>query len=336
MRKLTFFFALFFLLVGCSSKRYFEPKEVAGAIRFDGELPAPIIDVLRDGATLKNGNFISRDGLEDYRLPKGYLFINKSDGYYIGADRCKELLIVDASTKEPLFKKKFDRKAPIAGAVSKENGVIALVFDDNSLEAYDLDSKELLYSSKQPSAIAVDTKIANPFFLKGLIIFPTLDGKLIVVAPKKDKKELKTIVVGTKEHFNNIIFLDVIDERLIAATPNKIISISPVYTNALNLDISDVLYLKDRVYIFTKDGKIILATPQLDVLKERKYNFAHFAGAIYGEYLYVIEKGGYIVALDKDLRASNVFKFPTEIEDYIFCTKDKVFYGDKYFTLNRL
>jgi len=337
MRRVGFFLtSLLFIvgLIGCSSKRYFEPKEVAGYISFDGELPAPIDDVLRRGATLKNGNFISMDGLEDYRLPKGYLFINKAQDYYIAGDRCKNLVVIDSNSKEEVFKKSFEKKAPIAGNISSE-GVLAVVFDDNSLEAYDLNTQKLLYKSNHPHAIAVDTKIANPYFLTNLIIFPTLDGKLVVVDPQNNK-ELRTLVVGTKKYFNNVIFLDVIDDQLIAASPNKIISVSPLFTASLNANISDVLYVKDRVYILTKDGKIILTNPQLDILKERKYNFAHFVGAIYGEYIYIIERGGYVVAVDKDLTASNVFKFPAEIEDYIFCAKDKVFYGDKYFQLNRL
>ncbi len=331
MRRLIVLVVLL-LLAGCSSKRYFEPENIAGAVSFDGKLPAAIVDVLRDGATLADGHFISKDGLEEYRLPKGYLFINKSGGYYIGADRCKNIVVVDAKSKKVVWQKSFTSKAPIAASSDGER--LAVVFDNNSLALFDLLSGDTLYSASQKGSIAVDTKIANPYFLGELVIFPTLDGKLVVVDPKS-KRELRTLIVGTKEHFNNVIFLDVIDEQLIAATPNKIISVSPRLTNTLDFDISDVLYTKGRVYILTKDGEIVLCDPQLNVLKRRKYNFAHFTGAIYGEYIYVVEKGGYIIAVDKDLRVSNIFKFPDEIEEYIFCAKDKIYYGDSYFVLNR-
>ena len=331
MRWLAIGVILLFVLGGCSSKHYFEPQEVAGYVSFDGELPAKIVDVLRDGATLQNGAFISKDGVEKYRLPKGYLFINKSGGYYIAAKPCGDLLIIDTTSKKK-WHKKFKQKGVIAASI--KNNIAALVFDNNSLMVYDFKNDKPIYSSKQSKAIALDTKIANPYFLEKLVIFPTLDGKLVVVDPQG--RELRTIIVGTHKHFNNVIFLDVIDEKLIAATPNKIVSVSPMFTNSLDVALSDVVYVKDRVYLLTKDGEIILTDVELNVLKKRKYPFAHFVGAIYGEFIYVIEKEGYIVALDKDLRASNIFRFPEAVEEYIFVAGDKVFYDDKYFTLKKL
>ncbi len=329
MRYLLALLALLFFISGCSSKKYFEPKEVIGTVEFDGSLPAPIIDLLRDGATLKNGMFISRDGLERHRLKKDFLFINKIDGKYIAASRCGKLEVIDVNSGKTVYKKSYDKKAPVAATLKED--ILALVFDDNSLEVLDMASDSSLYTSKQKSAIAVDTKIANPIFLGRLVVFGTLDGKLVVV---DGDKEIRDIVVGTGEYFDNIIFLDVIDNNLIAATPTRIVSVSPNFTNMLDLEISDVIYVSDRVYILTKDGRIILTDAGLNVLKSRKYPFAHFTGAIYGEYIYVIEKEGYIIALDKDLRVSNIFRFPAKIDDHIFTSKDKVFYKDRYFKLN--
>ncbi len=323
---------MLFILSGCSSKRYFEPKEVAGAISFDGDIPAPITDVLRDGATLSNGMFVSKDGLEKYKLKKGWLFLNKADGKYIVASRCGELEVVDAASKEMLYAKTFKMRSPIAASI--KGSILALVFDNDSLMVIDTRNDTVLYESTQSPGIANDTKIANPYFLGRLVIFPTLDGKLVVVDPRNGK-ELRTLVAGTQTNFNNVIFLDVINDNLIAATPNKIIAVSPTYTSSLDLEISDVLYVAGRVYILTKDGRIVLTDENLNILKTRKYPFAHFVGAIYGEYIYIIEKEGYIIAVDKDLRASNIFEFPTSVSGYIFCAKDKVFYDDKYFVLNK-
>jgi hypothetical protein len=318
-------------LIGCSSKKYFEPKEVAGYVEFDGSLPAPIIDILRDGATLSNGMFISEDGLEDYKLKKDYLFIKKSEGKYIAASRCKDIEVIDAKSKKVLYKKEYKLKAPIAANIKGD--ILAIVFDNNSLEVVDIATDKVYYSKSQKSAIANDTKIANPIFLGRLVVFPTLDGKLVIV---DGNKEIRSLVVGAKESFNNVIFLKVIDNNLIAATSNKIISVNPRFTNSLDIDIADVLYVKDRVYVLSKDGEIILTDSTLEVLKTKKYPFAHFTGAIYSEYIYVIEKEGYILAVDKDLRVSNIFKFPSEIQEHIFTTKDKVFYSDRYFKLNSI
>jgi len=323
--------AALLILGGCSSKRYFEPQEVVGEVEFDGELPASIVDVLRDGATLENGMFISRDGLEDYTMPKDWLFLNKAEGKYIVASRCGKLQVVDSVSKRPIYEKSFSMRSPTAANL--KGPLLALVFDDNSLMLIDMPSDRILFEIKKPSAIANDTKIANPFFLTRLVIFPTLDGKLSIVDPASGR-EIRTLVAGTHDYFNNVIYLNVIDDILVAATPNKIIAVSPHYTSSLDVEISDVIYVEGRVYILTKDGRVILTDPSLNVLKTRKFPFAHFTGAIWGEYIYLIEKEGYIIALDKDLRSANVFEFPTEVEEYIFTAKDKVYYDDKYFELN--
>ncbi len=325
------FLVLFFS--GCSTKKYFMPQEVAGAVDFDGKLPAPIIDVLREGATLQNGQFISEQGLEPYRLPKGYLFIKRAGKYYLAADRCHRVEVIDATTKKKIFQKDFKMKAPVAA--NFKDGILALVFDNNSLLLLNTATGEKIYSSNQTPDIAVDTKIANPYFLGKLVLFPTLDGKIIVV-DSRSGRELRTLIVGTHRYFNNVIFLDVIDEKLIAATPNKIISVTPQFTNSLDVELSDVLYVKNRVYLLTKDGRIILTDPELNPLKERKFNFAHFTGAIYGEFIYIIEKSGYIIAVDKDLRVANVFELPEEIDNYIFTAHDTLYYDDKYFKLNKV
>ncbi len=309
------------------------PEEVAGAVDFDGKLPAPIVDVLREGATLQNGQFISEQGLEPYKLPKGYLFIKRSGDYYLAADKCHTVVVINAKSKKRVFTKDFKMKAPVAA--NYKDGKLALVFDNDSLLLLDTTTGQTIYSSTQSPDIAVDTKIANPYFLGKLVIFPTLDGKIVVV-DSESGKELRTLIVGTHKYFNNVIFLDVIDEKLIAATPNKIISVTPQFTNSLDVELSDVLYVKNRVYLLTKDGRIILTDPELNPLKERKFNFAHYTGAIYGEFIYLIEKSGYIIAVDKDLRAANVFELPEAIDNYIFTAHDTLYYDDKYFRLNKV
>jgi len=333
MRAFIWLFLLILLFGGCSTKKYFMPEQVAGVVDFDGKLPAPIVDVLRDGATLQNGQFISDRGVEPYKLPKGYLFIKRAGDYYLAADRCHKVVVIDAKSKKKIFEKDFKMKAPVAA--NFKDGKLALVFDNDSLLLFDTTTGQNIYSSTQSPDIAVDTKIANPYFLGKLVIFPTLDGKIVVV-DSESGKELRTLIVGTHKYFNNVIFLDVIDEKLIAATPNKIISVTPQFTNSLDVELSDVLYVKNRVYLLTKDGRIILTDSQLNPLKERKFNFAHYTGAIYGEFIYLIEKSGYIIAVDKDLRAANVFELPEAIDNYIFTAHDTLYYDDKYFRLNKI
>ncbi len=333
MKKYLLPLLFLLLLTGCSSRKYFEPQNVQGEVSFDGEIPAPITDVTREGATLADGHFITKSGVVDLKLPKGFHFINESEGAYIASHPCGKVKVYDVKSKKLVWESDFKKRSVVAA--SKKGDLLAMVFDDDTLMILDIAHNKRLYSSKQSVDMAVDTKIADPYFLGNLVIFPTLDGKLVVV-DSKSGKELRTLIVGTKKFFNNVIFLDVIENKLIAATPNKIISVSPQATNSLDIEIGDVLYVKDAVYILAKDGRVLLCDPDLDVLKTRKYPFAHFTGAIYGEYIYIIEKEGYIIALDKELRVSNIFRFPSAIEEYIFTSKDTVYYDDRYFKLKKL
>ena len=65
--------------------------------------------------------------------------------------------------------------------------------------------KKIVFKEYYKESIANDIRITNPLFMNNLILFPTLDGKVIVVS-KEDKKAVKTIVVDPDSTFNNIIF----------------------------------------------------------------------------------------------------------------------------------
>ncbi|WP_187648160.1 hypothetical protein [Nitrosophilus labii] len=333
MKKFYFvFFISFLFFSGCSSKQYFEPKEIAGKVEFDKELPAKMIDVTRDGATLENGQVITEEGLLDVKLPQGFEFIGDGEEYIVGANNCGDIVIIDKKSKKTVFKKHFDLKR--ASAAKIKGDILALVFDTNEIMVVDFKKDEELYSQKSDKIYSVDTKIASPYFLGELILFPTLDGKIIIV-DKVGKRAIRNILVGTEKFLNNIIFLNVLNNRLIAATPNKVVSVNPKNINTINIDLSDILFVKDAVYILAKDGRVIMTDPDLNILKTRKYPFAHFTGIVYGEYIYIIEKEGYIIATDHSLRVSNVFELSDKIEDYIFTSKDKIFYKDKFFQLNK-
>ncbi|MCD8477922.1 MAG: hypothetical protein LRY68_08530 [Sulfurospirillum sp.] len=66
-------------------------------------------------------------------------------------------------------------------------------------------------------------------------------------------------------------------------------------------------------------------------LKDRKFTFATFTGTIYGNFIYMIEKGGYVIATDIDLISTNVYKLPDEIESNVFTTEDTLYYKKSFF-----
>lgn len=81
MRYAKILFSLFTLLLvvsGCGTKRqYFEPESLSGKLSYDGSLPASIVDANRDGATLENGQVVTKQGLSSVVLPKSYVYLVK-------------------------------------------------------------------------------------------------------------------------------------------------------------------------------------------------------------------------------------------------------------------
>jgi len=91
---------LLLVISGCGTKRqYFEPEALSGKISYDGSLPATIIDAVRDGATLDNGQIITKQGLSNVTLPSGFVYLAEDQGRYVAASKCGALQIVDAIKK---------------------------------------------------------------------------------------------------------------------------------------------------------------------------------------------------------------------------------------------
>lgn len=319
----------FILFSGCSSKReYFEPKNVSYEIRYDGSLPAEIVDVTRGGATLKNGQIITGDGLQNIKVPQGFTFLGNDSGKYLATSKCGELVVLNSRSKV-IYKRKFNNA--IASATIKK-GEIAIVLSSNEEILLNISTNKISFDLHGDSVYALDSRIAAPYFLNSLIIYPTLDGKLLIV-DEKTGKVIRDVVVGSEKFFGNIIYLGVLGNRLVAATNKRVISINPKSMSVFDEDIKDVIVLKNRVFIFTKDGSVILCNADLKELKRRKFPFAVFAGVIYGNFIYMIERGGYLIATDNDLISTNIYKMPDNIDSFLYFTKDALYYKDKFFKL---
>ena len=330
--KIVFSLLVFMLIFGgCGTKRqYFEPESLSGKISYDGSLPAAIIDSVRDGATLENGQLITKKGLSNIILPEGFIYLSENKERYIAASKSGELTIMSAD-KKVIFSQKFD--ISIASATLNKN-LLALVLGSNELVLVDITDGKRVMQLKQDDVYVLDSRIASPYFLGDLIVFPTLDGKLVIV-DEKTKKPIRDVVVSNEKFFGNIIYLEVLGNRLVAATKSKVVSINPKSMGFLEADVKDVIVLENRIFVFTKDGRVILTDADLKVIKERKFPFATFAGTIHGDFIYMIEKGGYVIATDLDLISTNVYKLPDEIETHMFTTEDSLYYKNHFFKLNK-
>ncbi|MEN8147048.1 MAG: hypothetical protein ABFR02_05460 [Campylobacterota bacterium] len=320
--KVYFSIFLLSLLIfsGCSSKEYFEPEVVKDDWDKQEFLDESIIRTTADGAVLDNGQILTKEGVQEYSLPEGYSYIGQSDGWIVASKVDGELLLqsINDSTTEITF----ELKKTIAGATVSGDHV-AVLFATNEMALYTLSTKELIFKESGNAPVAVDTRIVNPFFLNELVLYLTLDGKIVIIN-SDTKQVLRSMLVSSEEHFNNIIYFNVIDNVMVAATTYRLFSMSDKERRE-KYEMRDVIFSDEGIWISTKEGEVVALTPSLQLKAKRKYPFAHFLGMIMTEdKLYLLERQGFIIELSKDLSESNVYEL--NIDDGYVYVSDKAFY----------
>jgi hypothetical protein len=321
LKKYIFFISIFALLFSaCSTKEVYEPKLVGEDWDKSEPLGENIIDTTIDIAELENKKVLTNNGILDIKVQEGKRVISESDGWIITAAIDGNLTlnaIVDTQIQE-----NFELKKTIASASVKGN-LLAVLFADNEMALYDIPSKSILFREQGGKSIAVNAKIVKPYFMNDLILYSTLDGKIVIVNAKM-KKRLRTVIVSSEDNFNNIIYLNVVDNKIVAATGYKILALSQKEVRA-KYEIRNITYDGTDLFITTKQGEVISLTPTLQVNAKIKFPFAHFLGMISdGENLYILEKEGYMIVLNKNMKDFTVHE--VDFSDGFIFVADKVFY----------
>jgi hypothetical protein len=307
---------------GCSTKEYYEPKVETHDWDISGTLGSSIIDRSYDGAVLENGEIITRKGIVKVKLPEEYRFVSRSDGWIIASKINGNLLLIDENT--PLLQEKFELKKTIAGA-SVQDDMLAVLFANNEKALYSIKSKELIFKEQGNPPSAVDSGIVNPYFLNELVLFLTLDGKIDIIS-SESKKLLRSMIVSSEDHFNNIIYFNVINNNMFAATSYRILSLGDKEMRQ-SYELRDIIFDKEGVWLSTKQGEVYSLTPSLQLKAKKKFPFAHFLGMIVGkEKIYLLESQGFLIEIDKDLQNYKVYE--VDIEDGYVFVSDKSFYFD--------
>jgi len=318
------FFSIFifslFIFSGCSNKEFYTPKAVKADWDKQEFLEETITRTTADGAVLENGQILTKEGVQNYSLPEGYSYIGQSDGWIVASKVDGELLLQSINDKTTEIT--LDLKKTIAGATVKDDHV-AVLFATNEMALYRLSTKELIFKESGNAPIAVDTRIVNPYFLNELVLYLTLDGKIVIIN-SESKQVLRSMLVSSEEHFNNIIYFNVIDNVMVAATGYRLFSLSEKERRE-KYEMRDVIFSDEGIWITTKEGEVVALTPSLQLKAKRKYPFAHFLGMIMTEEkLYLLEREGYIIELSKDLSESDVYEL--NIDDGFVYVGDKAFY----------
>lgn len=326
MKYLLISLSAIFLFTACSGKKYFEPEDVSSNIELNKEsMSSSIQSMNKIGATLENKQIITDKGISSFELPENFEFINvSSDGRIIATNYINKILIGD---EERTVK-------DVVVAASLKDNKLALVYSNNTIELIDIKTNKTLFKEYLPISLANDTRITNPYFMGGLILFPTLNGKVVIVSAATNES-VKNISVDPDNEFNNIISLNVVEstQTLIVASPNKVVSISPKEIIAKSYEVRDIIVKNNDVYLATIDGQIIKLTPNLVEVAKKKYKYAKIHALGFSNSLYAVESQGYLINLNQDFTDDKIYDFSFDNEERMIAIGNKIYYDSKYITL---
>ncbi|MDQ1245175.1 MAG: hypothetical protein QG565_1516 [Campylobacterota bacterium] len=333
MNILKFSFIVFisltvFIFGGCSSKEVFKPLHVADEWEHTGSSDVVIEKIAQDAALVENRKVLAEGKVFDVTIPENQKLLGYSAGWAISSDIDGNLTLQSVSDSKAI--ENFSLKKTVASA-SVGDDMLAVLFADNEMALYSIKDKNLLLKEQGDAPIVVTSKIVKPFFRDDLVLFSTLDGKVVIINAKT-KKKLRTIIVSSEKHFNNIIYFDLVDNKIIAATSHKILSLAQEEKRSAH-DIRSVVSDGKNIFAATKQGEIISLTPELQENAKLKFPFAHFLGVILSNNkLYALEKEGYIIEISKDLLTHTVYE--ADIEDgYVYIDGKIFFVHDEYISV---
>jgi len=216
-------------------------------------------------------------------------------------------------------------------AAAVQDDFLAVLFASNDMGIYRLSTKKSYFKTQGTPPTAVDVRIASPYFLGTLVVFPTLDGRFVVV-DVKNKELLRSTVVSSEPYFDNIFYFNVIGDTMVAATQQRLFSLSDKERRE-KYDLRNVVFDRDGIWIATKEGEVIHLTTSLQTIAKQKFPFAHFLGMIVGkEKLYLLEKEGYLIVMDKAMAQTEVYA--VELDEGVSYTSKNAFYvRDKIITV---
>ena len=318
------------LLTACGTRReYYEPEKVDKKLSYDEKIGSKIIETNLNFATLRNDKVLSKDGvIEDFKLAEGFRLLHYEADEFVIADKDGNLKVVDKANDE-LYSHKFDA-AVLSVALSGDD--MALVLADNTIVLINR-SLGIKMSQTLTPAPAQDSRVASPYFMDSIIVYPTLDGKLVVV-DKASQKVLRDIIISSADFFNNVIYLSVEGDLMIAASSKKIVVVSPKETFSYDEEIRSAVVAGNFIFIFAKNGTIIKTDLKLKKLAEKKFKYAILnESSVYKGFLYVFEKTGYLIKSDLNLEQTQVYRLKSAADEKGFMRAGRFYFANKILNL---
>lgn len=309
----------------CSSRETFKPNNVVGDWEKVGDTEFTISNIAPNAAVVEDKKVLVSDKVSNITIPDGHTLLGYSDGWIMSTNIVGDLTLQHADDFARLYN--FKLKSTIATASVKDD-ILAVLFSNNEMALYSISKKELLLKEEGDAPLAVNYKIIEPYFRDDLVMFSTLDGKVVIISTQR-KKKFRTSIVSTEDNFNNVIYFNLVDNKIIAATGHKVLSLSDKEVRA-KYDIRGAVDDGRNVFLATKQGEIISLSSDLQQNAKLKFPFAHFLGMIFNNgKLYALEKAGYIIEMSRDLLEYSVYDADFD-NGYVYIN-GKTFYIDDEF-----
>jgi len=329
MKRTTLLILFILFLFGCSDKRsYFVPKKIDRNLALKLDLKNSVEDINRYALSFLDGSVVtSKRGMLSYKIPKNFHAIYDAKNALLITDKSGDVEIVQNA--KSIFSKKFDTTVA-SGSI--KGSLLALLLSNNRVILYDTRVNKAIFDEALEPTFAQDARIANPIFVKDMVIFPTLDGRLIVYS-LSSHIIVKDMVLSNHDLFNNIIFLEEHRGDIVAATRYKIVSITPSSLVKKSVDLKDIAYDGRNIYAFLNDGSIVKYDIFLKQKRKVKYDFAIFSAVSLYDRVYALLKSGYLLILDKDLNQISIDKLPVGVDKPAFFFRNKLFIGRYFFDI---
>lgn len=121
------------------------------------------------------------------------------------------------------------------------------------------------------------------------------------------------------------------NQYLLAATARRVSVIINDKSFKYDVDLRDVLFFNNKIYVLSIEGEIVELDHTLKVLRKVRLPFAVLSGIIItNNTLYTLEKGGYLIALNLDDFVPMVYKSHLSKKKNLFYNRDTFFYDKVY------
>lgn len=324
MKSFIYLILAIALFCGCSNKQFYSPNDIK---TFDIEkkiitLPSYIKSLNSSGATTKDNRIINYFGVSDFKLKSGYEYINTTDGTILSADKNGNMIISD--TNETI---NFTSNVI---AAAKKGTSLAIIFSDNSFGIWDLKEKKFKLKEYLSPTFTHDTRFAMPIILNKITLFPTFDGKIMII-DNASSKVSKTLSIDLQSEIKNIILLKNIGDTLIAASNNKLVSLHNGKYNTKDFAIQQYYVDDNFIYLSLLDGTLVKLDFDLNVINSMKFKFAKFHAITLDSLnnIYLLESQGYILKLSNDFKTTELGSLPFFEDEKVYSSSNKIYFENK-------